>query len=110
MKTVIGIIVALMAGTALAHDHANPVNNAWLKVQRNAAGQVCCNGDDLWPADGIEWDVNGKRYRVKIGEEWLAVPSWALVHGPNRMGRTLVWLGSVEGFLYVKCFMPGTLW
>jgi hypothetical protein len=42
------------------------------------------------PANDIEWDASGKNYRVKIGNEWLDVPPWALVRGPNRMGRMLV--------------------
>jgi hypothetical protein len=86
MKMVIGLIAALMAGAALAHDHSNSVNEAWLKEQRNDEGQVCCSGDDLWPADDIEWDVNAKQYRVKIGEEWLDVPTWALVLGAEQNG------------------------
>jgi hypothetical protein len=85
------------------------MNDAWLKEQRNTAGQVCCNGDDALAANDIEWDANGKFYRVKIGEEWLDVSPWALVQGPNKVGHMLVWLGNVEGFTYVRCFMPGTL-
>jgi hypothetical protein len=107
-QTSIGLIAALAAGTALAHDHSHPVNDAWLKEQRNADDQVCCNGEDVLSANDIEWDASGK-YRVKIGSEWLDVPPWALVRGPNRMGRMLVWLGFVEGEPYVRCFMPGTL-
>ena len=112
MKTIIGLAATLMAGgNAIGHDSShNPVNDAWLMEQRNAAGQVCCNGDDVLSADAIEWDANGKIYRVKIGEEWLDVEWWALVRGPNKMGRMLVWLGDVEGFIYVRCFMPGTLY
>src|SRR5262245_40088931 len=100
MKTIIGLAAAVMAGgNAIAHDSShNETNDAWLKEQRNAAGQVCCNGDDVLPANGIEWDANGKYYRVKISGEWLDVPPWSLVRGPNRMGHTLVWLGNVEGF------------
>jgi hypothetical protein len=109
MKSAIGLIVGLMTGTALAHDSSQPANDAWLKEQRNVEGQVCCAGDDVLRANDIEWDASGGHYRVKVGEEWLDVPPWAVVRGPNRMGRMLVWLDSVEGFPYVRCFMPGTL-
>jgi hypothetical protein len=73
MKASIGLIAALTAGTAFAHDHSSPVNDAWLKEQRNAAGQVCCSGDDVLPANDIEWDASGKQYRVKIGNAGDAV-------------------------------------
>jgi hypothetical protein len=111
MKAVIGLGAAMMVGTAFAHDSPNnPVDDAWLKEQRNAAGHVCCIGDDVLPAKDIQWDANGKHYRVKVGEEWLDVKPWALVRGPNRTGRMLVWLGNAESSPYVRCFMPGTLW
>jgi hypothetical protein len=81
MKMPLLLIAALTAGTALAHDHSHPVNDAWLKEQRNAEGRVCCNGDDVLRANDIEWDASGGQYRIKVADEWLDVPPWALVRG-----------------------------
>src|SRR5262245_4307713 len=109
MKMALGLVAALICGTALAHDSSNPAHSRWLMEQRNAAGLVCCDGDDVLSDKEIEWDASGGRYRVKVGEEWLDVPRWAMVLGPNKVGSMLVWLGTLEGKPFERCFMPGTL-
>jgi len=40
--------------------------------------------------------------------EWIDVPREAVVHGPNRADRTIVWPYYKDGYSKARCFMPGS--
>jgi len=47
---------------------------------------------------------------VRIDGEWVDVPNDAVVDGPNRAGRTMVWPYYLNGALVgVRCFLPGSM-
>jgi len=48
-------------------------------------------------------------YRVRIDGEWVDVPSEAVVDGPNRLGRTMVWPYYKDGHPKTRRFMPGSI-
>lgn len=110
-----GWVVLLIWGACLfafamsvhAHDHANPVNNEWLKSLHSKGGAWCCDGNDT---DQIEdWDTKGGKYRVKWHGQWYEVPADALVEGPNKSGAPLLWMYKGWGEVKPRCFMPGVL-
>lgn len=101
------ILLCLVACPVLAHDHAHPINNEWLKSLHSKNKTWCCDGNDT---DQIEdWDTKGDRYRVKFRGQWFDVPEDALVDGPNKGGGALLWMNKGYSGVSVRCFMPGTL-
>ncbi len=104
-------LVTAYCGRARAHDHSRPGLNDWYKSLRNKASSPCCDGpsvDAVHLAD-VDWESKDGRYRVRIDGEWVDVPDEALLDGPNRDGRTLVWPTWSNGKRAVRCFMPGSM-
>ena len=96
---------------AHAHLADRPDLNHWAHDLREGSGLPCCDGSDAEPIIDADWRAgpNG-HYQVRIGEEWIDVPESAVVPGPNKYGRALVWgyprLGDGENRFVVRCFMP----
>ena len=66
------------------------------------------DGDGSAAADA-DWDTKDGHYRVRLEGDWVDVPEDAVVAGPNRAGRTVVWLYYIDGHPQVRCFIPGTM-
>ena len=55
-------------------------------------------------------------YRVFLQGEWIVVPDDALILGPNKFGKAIVWLAAVGELesaspplgARILCFMPGS--
>ena len=104
-------ILAVMLSTstiAHAHDHARPELNAWYESLRSGKGP-CCDGSDAKRVDDADWENRDGHYRVRIDGEWVDVPREAVVDGPNRAGRTMVWPYYEDGHPKARCFMPGSM-
>lgn len=106
------IVCVLLPTIALAHDDgrfaASPLK-AWFESLASTAGGSCCA-----LADGIvdvAWSTTPDgHYRVHVWGHWVAVPDEAVVKGPNRLGRAVVWpyIDDVPGgtLIQIKCFLP----
>ena len=106
--SVIALLIAIgcMFETALAHDSEHPEHNDWLRSLHAQGGAWCCTGDDV--KTDVDWESKDGHYRVHVDGEWWDVPDEAIVQGPNKMGRTLVWMnGGYAGHVGPRCFMPG---
>ncbi len=78
----------------------------------------CCDGSDSAHVEPSDWETQNKprsHYKVRLDGVWADVPDEAVVTGPNRDGRTLVWYydswtghSGIPGKV-IKCFMPGTM-
>ena len=78
----------------------------------------CCDGLDSTHVEPSDWETQNKprsHYKVRLDGVWADVPDEAVVTGPNRDGRTLVWYydswtghSGIPGKV-IKCFMPGTM-
>ena len=106
-------ICLLLPTVALAHDDgrfAGSPLKAWFESLATKAGGLCCA-----LADGIvdvTWGTTADgHYRVHVWGQWVVVPDEAVVHGPNRLGRAVVWpyIDDVPGgsLVQIKCFLPG---
>ncbi len=93
--------------------YANSPLKAWFESLRSAKGPCCSDADGTALSD-IDWEMQDGRYRVRIEGLWWDVPEDAVVAGPNRAGRTMVWpvyyrqLDKVLR-IEVRCFLPGSM-
>jgi hypothetical protein len=108
------------ATPAAAHDHARPELDGWYAGLHNRHTIPCCDGSDAARVEDADWDtactINNEHgiiqtchYRVRLEGQWVDVPDEAVVDGPNKDGRTLVWPYFINGMPAVRCFMPGVM-
>jgi hypothetical protein len=93
---------------ARAHDHEHPELNGWYASLHSGKGP-CCDGSDARRVDDADWETKDSHYRVRIDGEWVDVPNEAVVDGPNRADRTMVWPYYIDGHPKARCFMPGSM-
>lgn len=93
---------------ARAHDQQHPELNGWYESLHSGKGP-CCDGNDAKRVDDADWEVKGGHYRVRLDGEWVDVPDDAVVTGPNRAHRTMVWPYYLNGRPAARCFMPGSM-
>lgn len=100
-------LVALLT-VAFAHDSAHPELNDWFMGLRSHSGMPCCDGSDALHIADPDWESHDGHYRVKLDGQWVDVPDQAVVDGPNKDGRALVWPYFIDGKpIGVRCFLPG---
>ena len=88
----------------------------WFESLQSKDGWYCCARADGHPLDESEWDIKDNKYRVFIEGEWIVVPDNAVISGPNKFGRAIVWLedytgfasGEIQTFSRIRCFIPGS--
>jgi len=88
----------------------------WFHSLQSKDGLYCCAQADGHPLDESEWDVKGDKYRVFIQGEWIVVPDDAVISGPNKFGKAIVWLrdhadlasGEINTITRIRCFIPGS--
>ena len=97
---------------SVAHAHLadRPELNHWAAGLKSANDSPCCDGSDAEPIIDADWRAGPDgNYQVKVDGVWVDVPPYAVVPGPNKYGRALLWgypsLGSEPRFV-VRCFMP----
>ena len=100
-------------GVANAHLADRPDLNHWARDLKNGDGSPCCDGSDAEPIIDADWRAGPDgNYQVKIENKWVDVPPSAVVPGPNKYGRALVWtfnswpMGAPHPEPVVRCFMP----
>jgi hypothetical protein len=114
--------VALAAGLALlpalsqlghARDRGqyaatNPDLKAWFDSLRSGKGPCCSDADGTAVSD-VDWESGDGHYRVRLDGAWIDVPDDAVITGPNRVGRTMVWPMYGHLGVSIRCFMPGSM-
>jgi hypothetical protein len=81
----------------------------WFESLRGKDGRLCCSTADGHPLDDGEWDIKGVSYRVVIQGKWTVVSDDAVISGPNKFGKAIVWLREAP-FIGnpIRCFIPGS--
>ena len=116
------VILLVLIGVAFAHAPERPDLNGWFSALKSGAKDPCCEGSDASVLKDSDWESHDGHYRVFIEEKWWDVPDGAVVTGPNKFGRTLVWpifywnpptddrtgKRSLDRVL-IRCFMAGPL-
>lgn len=85
-----------------------PELKAWFDSLRSGKGPCCSDADGSAVSD-VDWESNSGHYRVRLDEKWFDVPDEAVITGPNRVGRTMVWPLRLESGVLIRCFMPGSM-
>jgi hypothetical protein len=83
----------------------------WFEPLRNKLGVYCCAKADGHPLEDDEWDIKGNSYRVFVQGQWTVVPDDAVISGPNKFGKAIVWFRNPWGVTpatSIKCFLPGS--
>ena len=83
----------------------------WFESLRNKLGLYCCAEADGHVLDDSEWDTKDNNYRVFLQGEWTVVPDDAVLSGPNKFGKAIVWFRDPWGVTpntHIQCFLPGS--
>jgi hypothetical protein len=113
------LTLLLAAAVILVRDPtgkwANDPLRPWFEALKNKTGLVCCAEADGHPLDEGEWDIKDNHYRVFVNGDWTVVPDNALILGPNKFGKAIVWLWPQEVLAWegsasvlIRCFIPGS--
>jgi hypothetical protein len=114
------VALLLAAAVILIRDPtgkwANDPLHPWFDSLQNKAGLYCCAKADGHPLDESEWDIKDNHYRVVVNGEWMVVPDDAVLSGPNKFGKAIVWLWPSReiaewgggGSNLIRCFIPGS--
>ncbi|MDB5621192.1 hypothetical protein [Tardiphaga sp.] len=106
-------LLSLMLHSVAARDRgqfagASPELKSWFDSLRSAKGPCCSDADGSAVSD-VDWESRGGHYRVRLDGVWLDVPDEAVLTGPNRVGRTMVWPQVGTGGTSIRCFLPGSM-
>jgi hypothetical protein len=95
------------------HLPDRPDLTPWLKDLKSTSNIPCCESDEAHALDEPDWRVSAEgHYQVFLEGDWRDVPNDAVVQGPNKYGRVLVWYvvsKDTEGkvySVYIRCFLP----
>jgi hypothetical protein len=104
------IALILLGLVTLVHLPDRPDLNSWVMGLRSAGGMPCCEGDEAHALSETEWRVSAEgHYQVFLEGDWRDVPDEAVVQGPNKYGRVLVWYWNVVSDhtdVHIRCFLP----
>jgi len=83
--------------------------NDWFNRLSSKQGGLCCSFADGETVADPDWESKNGHYRVRLQGNWIDVPDDAVITGPNKAGRTMVWPMRFEGQIFIRCFMPGSM-
>ncbi len=86
----------------------SPELKSWFDSLRSGKGPCCSDADGSAVSD-VDWESSRGHYRVRLDGVWLDVPDEAVLTGPNRVGRTMVWPLVGTGGTSIRCFLPGSM-
>jgi hypothetical protein len=108
-----GAASLLLSHAVTARDNGqyastSPELKAWFDSLRSGKGPCCSDADGSAVSD-VDWESSSGHYRVRLDGKWLDVPDEAVITGPNRVGRTMVWPMRGDSGPVIRCFMPGSM-
>src|SRR6266480_3893102 len=103
-----GVRVALADCEQIFRAWAGDPLQPWFESLRNKLGLYCCAEADGHPLDDGEWDMKDNNYRVFVQGEWTVLPDDAVLSGPNKFGKAIVWFRNPWGVTpntHIQCFI-----
>ena len=94
-----------------------PDENAWFNRRRAVDGTKCCDENDAFVGENVEWRMVGGRYEVFVRGAWYQVPPGRVMRSdpadPSPFGSAALLFYTVNpnwpnGFM-LWCFRPGIL-
>jgi hypothetical protein len=81
--------------------YANSPLREWFESLKSAKGFCCAEADGR----DTEYEIRGSSYWVPVNGVWTEVPGEAVITGPNKAGRPILWLDPLQN---IRCFIPGS--
>jgi hypothetical protein len=123
MIAALPFVLSLLVATPIHWDpkyaqNYTPEQRKWFQEQKVPNGRItCCSVSD---GALVEEDIRENHYWIKCPldtkcpfKKWTQVPDEALIKGPNKIGRPVVWWGTGDDdegedpHPFVKCYVPG---
>ena len=110
----VGLVLLSVTAANVGHArdpdgrYADSPLKQWFDSLKSGKGPCCSDADGLVIADP-DWESLEGHYRVRLDGEWILVPDDAVITGPNRAGRTMVWPMRSPLGISIRCFMPGSM-
>ena len=86
----------------------SPELKSWFDSLRSGKGPCCSDADGSAVSD-VDWESSSGHYKVRLNGVWFDVPDEAVLTGPNRVGRTMVWPVTGTAGTSIRCFLPGSM-
>lgn len=107
------VLLSLTLQAVAARDRGqyagtSPDLKSWFDSLRSGKGPCCSDADGSAVSD-VDWESRSGHYRVRLDGVWLDVPDEAVLTGPNRVGRTMVWPLVGTAGTTIRCFLPGSM-
>jgi hypothetical protein len=107
------VLLALTLHAGVARDlgqyaGTSPELKSWFDSLRSGKGPCCSDADGSAVSD-VDWESRSGHYRVRLDGVWFDVPDEAVLTGPNRVGRTMVWPLVGTAGTTIRCFLPGSM-
>ena len=112
MRTIAALILAVVwsispAGANDEGKYANSPLKPWFDGLESGNGK-CCSYADGRTVEDPDWGTDAAGYWVVVDGKKFSVPANALVPGPNKFGRAVVWpYMNGNGETKIRCFLPG---
>ncbi len=109
---ILAVFITLNSASARdtkGYAQSDPEMHRWFEQLRSGRGDACCALTDGNTLQDSDWRSLQGHFQVFLDDEWVDVPDAALVKGPNRYGRTVVWPYHEDGRPSVRCFLPGSM-
>lgn len=90
------------------HAGTSPELKSWFDSLRSGKGPCCSDADGSAVSD-VDWEFRSGHYRVRLDGIWFEVPDEAVLTGPNRVGRTMVWPLIGTAGITIRFFLPGSM-
>lgn len=89
--------------------------NDWMNRQYAVDGTKCCDENDVHLGINVVWRMQGGNYQVKVGDNWLTVPSNRLYQhktdDPSPFpGEALLFYSTYSTGVMIWCFSPPGLY
>lgn len=106
VRTLIVLAMLVVGAQAHARDdgrYAQSPLKQWFDSLKSGKGFCCSDAD----GEQTEYEMRGNSYWAPIDGVMTEVPADALLNVPNKVGRAMKWISTIDGRKSFRCFLPG---